>query len=410
MLGQAALLCVLALHVSADDWPAESFSSAENITVSGMESDLSGAHWSPPDASLWVVRQNRQVWKLQESGGVFSVVNHWTNLPTDGDLEAITQTDPAESDMFCVLHEDDGTVYRIDVSGGSPSLVRSWQLTLNGDMPYESGGQGPEGMAFVPDEWLGGFVDGAGQPYTSVKGMGGLLFVGHQTDGHVYVFDLDPDSDDGFDFVGEYATSRDEVAALEFDRANGLLYMFHNSGGTTWNETEVTDLTSSIDGSDRKFTTIRSYSAPPDAGGNTNMEGIALSHSDECDVSHNRYFFITLDGGGSESLKWFEEFPCDCNANGVDDADDIAAGTSEDCNANGLLDACDSIDGGDFDADSDVDLDDCASFTVCLAGPESLPDPADAACVDACLSAFDSDSDNDVDLLDFAEFLGAFTG
>ena len=79
LLGQAILLCVLALGVSADDWPAESFSSAENITVAGMESDLSGAHWSPVDASLWVVRQNRQVWKMQESGGTFTVVAHWTD-------------------------------------------------------------------------------------------------------------------------------------------------------------------------------------------------------------------------------------------------------------------------------------------------------------------------------------------
>ncbi len=128
-------------QVSADDWPAESFSSAANITVSGMESDLSGAYWSPPDASLWVVRQNRQVWKMQESGGTFSVVGHWTNLPTGGDLEAITRIDPAEPDTFCVLHEDNGTVYRVDVSGGSPSLVRSWQLTLHGATASDPGAQ-----------------------------------------------------------------------------------------------------------------------------------------------------------------------------------------------------------------------------------------------------------------------------
>jgi len=134
------------------------------------------------------------------------------------------------------------------------------------------------------------------------------------------------------------------------------------------------------------------------------MEGIALSHSNECDIDHDRYFFITLDGGDGESLKWFEEFPCDCNANGVDDAEDIAAGTAEDCNSNGRLDDCETIEGGDFDADQDVDLDDFAAFTDCLAGPDAPPDPADAACVGACLSAFDWDDDGDVDLADFGEF------
>ena len=410
LLGQTVLLCVLALRVSADDWPAESFTSAVNITVSGMENDLSGAYWSPLDASLWVVRQNRQVWKMQESGATFSVAGHWTDLPTGGDLEAITRIDPAELDTFCVLLEDNGTVYRVDVSGGSPTLLRSWQLTLSGDMPYESGGLGPEGLTFVPDEALSGFVDGSGQPYTSVNGMGGLMFVGHQIDGHVYVFDLNPDSDDDFDFVGEYATSRDETAALEFDWANGLLYIFHNQKGSTWNETEITDLTSSIFGSGRTFTTIRVYGAPPGAGDHTNMEGIALSHSDECDADHNRHFFLTVDEGGSESLMWFTEFPCDCNANGVDDAEEIVAGTAEDCNGNGLLDVCETIDGGDFDADGAVDLDDFATFTECLAGPDTPPDPADPACVGACLAAFDDNEDGDVDLLDFGRFQEVFAG
>jgi hypothetical protein len=226
----------------------------------------------------------------------------------------------------------------------------------------------------------------------------------------VYVFDLDPNGDDVFDFVWHYATGRDEVAALKFDWASGLLYIFHNSKGTTWNQTEVTDLTSSIVGSDRKFTTIREYGTPPDADGNTNMEGIALAHSDSCDVNHNRYFFITLDGGGSESLKWFVEFPCDCNGNGVDDAEEIAAGTAEDCNADGFLDDCQTIDGGDFDADGEVDLDDFPSFTDCLAGPTAPPDPADPACAGACLRAFDVDGDGNVDLIDFAGFQEALTG
>ena len=31
----------------------------------------------------------------------------------------------------------------------------------------------------------------------------------------------------------------------------------------------------------------------------------------------------------------------DCNGNGIDDATDIANGTSEDCNGNGIPDECD---------------------------------------------------------------------
>lgn len=407
LLGPAFLLCALALPASADMWPAESFSASANTTVAGMESDLSGAFWSPSDASLWVVRQNRQVWKMQASGGTLVVVGHWTSLPTGGDLEAITRVDPADTSTFCVLHEDNGTVNRIDVSGGSASLVRSWRLTLGGHMPSESGGAGPEGMTFVPDAWLGGFVDGSGQPRTSLHGMGGLLFVGHQIDGHVYVFDLDPDNDDVFDFVGEYATSRSEVAALEFDGANGLLYIFHGDG---LNETEITDLTSSITGSDRTFTSVRTYGQPPSAGGNTNMEGIALSYSDECDLNLDRNFFLTVDGGNSESLRWFTQFPCDCNANGLPDAVDMAAGSAADCNGSSLLDSCEAIGDGDYDADGIVDINDYASLAACLAGPDLPPNPATPECASACLRAFDLDGDDDIDLRDIARFLRTFAG
>lgn len=43
----------------------------------------------------------------------------------------------------------------------------------------------------------------------------------------------------------------------------------------------------------------------------------------------------------------------DCNGNGIEDADDIAAGTSEDCNTNGVPDEC------EVDSDGDGAIDDC---------------------------------------------------
>ncbi|MBU0638791.1 MAG: hypothetical protein KKB50_08000 [Planctomycetes bacterium] len=92
----------------------------------------------------------------------------------------------------------------------------------------------------------------------------------------------------------------------------------------------------------------------------------------------------------------------DCNENGVPDAQDLLSGTSLDCNATGIPDECEGIAGGDFDADGDVDAADWAVLAVCLAGPERTPEPSQANCVPACLAAFDSDVDLDIDLRDFA--------
>ena len=61
-------------------------------------------------------------------------------------------------------------------------------------------------------------------------------------------------------------------------------------------------------------------------------------------------------------------------------------------------------------ADEDPDLEDFAALIECLAGPETTPHPPALHCGLACLRAFDSEADNDVDLADFAVFQEVFTG
>ncbi len=58
---------------------------------------------------------------------------------------------------------------------------------------------------------------------------------------------------------------------------------------------------------------------------------------------------------------------------------------------------------GDFDRNDDVDLDDYAVLVACKTGPGEVPGSGSVT-VRACLNAFDSDLDGDVDERDFAEF------
>lgn len=51
---------------------------------------------------------------------------------------------------------------------------------------------------------------------------------------------------------------------------------------------------------------------------------------------------------------------------------------------------------------------DVAAFVDCMAGPDALPNPTSPALPEDCLSAFDFDLDNDVDLADHAELQAAF--
>jgi len=73
----------------------------------------------------------------------------------------------------------------------------------------------------------------------------------------------------------------------------------------------------------------------------------------------------------------------------------------QDCNDTDVPDTCEAIADSDFNSDGSVSLFDYASFVDALAGPDLPPNPADTACASACLAAFDSDGDSDLDLKDF---------
>lgn len=72
---------------------------------------------------------------------------------------------------------------------------------------------------------------------------------------------------------------------------------------------------------------------------------------------------------------------CDCNGNGVDDATDIAAGTSADCNDNGVPDECDLTSGLGYDCNSNGTLDQCdiAVGAALDCNSNGVPDECDVA-------------------------------
>jgi hypothetical protein len=92
----------------------------------------------------------------------------------------------------------------------------------------------------------------------------------------------------------------------------------------------------------------------------------------------------------------------DCNDNGVDDYDEIAAGTAGDCDDSGMLDECESFGFGDWDGDGAVRHADYEQFVDCFAGPAAVPAPAEAVCSDTCRFVFDDNGDDRVDLRDLA--------
>ncbi|MCC6695207.1 MAG: SdiA-regulated domain-containing protein [Candidatus Hydrogenedentes bacterium] len=284
------------------EWPGETWAESTDLTAlnpTGWASNLSGAFWNPETRRLWVCTNGpAKFWSLSEDGaGSFALEREYAGT---GDLEGITQIDAA-SDRVFVIDESARILraYRIDTG----AAAGSWTLS---DIP-DWGNSGPEGIAFVPDVWLGqsGFVDGSGVAYPQSvhgsAGFGGVLFVAIQTNGWVYAFDLRTDGTQTF--VGRYLTSRTESCELAFDASTRRMYILHNTGG---NWIEVTDLTSTLVGGDRKFTTMSEIQVPSES----NIEGFALTPAATVSgTPGDRWSFFTDDSAESGALRWFRELP-----------------------------------------------------------------------------------------------------
>lgn len=301
-------------------WPAEALNSAVNLTsIEGAGTNdfyvnMSSAFWNPVTRRLWVCRNGgtdgSKFWALREDGnGSFEVDTQialrgeWTNF---GDLEAITQADYNESVVYLMI-EGEERIKECNVSVyGTAVITNNWNTAPF--LPL-SGGSGSEGLCFIPDSFLSaaGFVDQNGNPYVSQNGMGGLMFVAHQNGGRIYAFDLNR-TNSTFTFVGAYKTNFSESCELTFDRSDGRLYILH---GADHNTVEVTNLASTVVGSERQFTELVTYGRPTGSPGSWNLEGFAIMSNSDC-AGDQRSVFLTIDDGGSQSLLWYKQFPCTC--------------------------------------------------------------------------------------------------
>lgn len=352
--------------VAASPWPG---GSEISIAISGATSDLSGATWNPQSESLWVMRQNRQVWEFAWN----PVSTNFELLQTGllpsgigGDVEAIAQVDHAVFDEVYTLSENEGRIARVIDADGSPSVLRVWNLevTNNGHaLPPETAGQGAEALEFVPDTALleAGFQFPDGSAFAgSTKGMGGLLFVGHQISGRLHVFDVNPDISEDFVNHGSFLTAASEIAGLHFDRTSALMFIWHNPSNV--NSLEISTLSSNA-----TIGTIDADEIYDSAMPSGNLEGLAVVSRNQCgefgSLPAERSLFLTRDGG-SQNLVYFEQEPCDCTGSANQDE-------FETCAASG------SLNGGcaclDIDNDGDVDCDDFDPPLSPLCGQVPVP-------------------------------------
>mgnify|MGYP000913345406 CR=1 FL=1 len=275
------VLSLIVFKVQAQQaWPAASWNAASNITsvmdAAGID-ELSGLHWNPNNNRLYAVQNNGRVRVLQynPTANTFAQLGSKT---LSGGPEGITQANLSANEFY-VIDENNYEIqkYTHNSSFSTVNQSRHWSLLSAPSPMQDTGNTGPEGICFVPDSYLtaAGFTSSeTGQLYTSTKGAGGLFFVAHQDGGYIWVFDLNPNVNNDFAFVGKYQTNRQESCDLAFDRSTGLLYILHNIDD---NYLEVTDMTlAAAPGSAAVFHSVAEYFIPTAGDGNENFEGFAL--------------------------------------------------------------------------------------------------------------------------------------
>ena len=264
-----------------------------------VEKISAARHGTLDSQSLWVVRQNRRIWEFAYETDNFQL-QQTLMLPSaiGSDIEACAQVNQWDTEELYTLAENEGRLARIADVGGTPTVLCSWNLqgTNNGNnMPPETNGLGAEGLEFVPDANLlsAGFRFPDGTPFNgSAKGMGGLIFVGHQLGGRLHVFDINPDVPEDFINHGSFSTPETEIAGLHFDRTNGLMHVWHNT--SSGNAMSISSLSS--DDSIGTIDTIEHYDSDMPSG---NLEGIAIVNLESCgeygSEELERVIFLTRD-------------------------------------------------------------------------------------------------------------------
>jgi hypothetical protein len=310
-------------------WPSVSWTSAVNITPvissSGI-AELSGLYWNDELKRLYAVENkgSMRVLQMNASGSAFSLIGNISNLDSP---EGITQVNNLATEFFTINEATyEIRKYSHDSKFGNCKLMNSWDLLSSPSPMTDTDNDGPEGIAFVPDSYLRekSFLSSVtGKTYTSVKGMGGLMFIAHQKNGYVWVFDVNPLVSNDFAYVGKYKTNRKESCDINFNRSTGLLYILHNIDD---NYLEVSDLSTTLVSKEYKFNIINEYLIP-NPSDNTNVEGFAISNGCSDSTNVNAWLCRDIDTDESSSLqkdclRWFRPFSVNgsCRINtGTDD-------------------------------------------------------------------------------------------
>lgn len=253
---------------AATAWPGGSATRTADGT-NAFGKNLSGLSFESANV-VWAVKNSPStLYRLIPSGSTWKVDQKRSLRFADGqgdpDAEGVVSTPDG---LFVVSERDndngDVSAPAILKFGSGGSATAEWDLP---GMPEVDANDGPEGISWVPDEYLtqNGFKDGSGKTYNPADYPGhgtGLFFVGLEATGEVYVYALQS----GAKLLAKFSSGQQQVMDLEFDGAKLWAACDNNCSGRT----------TTLAISSGKFTVKATYNRPSTLP-NANLEGFAIS-------------------------------------------------------------------------------------------------------------------------------------
>lgn len=305
------LLSSVADVFSLNTWPSTTWNNAVNISsvLPTSAKELSGLYWNNELACLYAVGDEGSVYllELNKQTNIFKLIGSATGI---GGPEGITQVGNNKNEFY-IIDENNYEIrkYNFKTNFNAVTLQKSWNLLQSPSVMTNTGNTGPEGIAFIPDSYLQqiGFVSSStGKTYISTKGMGGLMFIAHQDGGYIWVFDVNPNVNNDFAYVGRYKTNRTESCDLSFDYSTGMLYILHNLDD---NYLEVSNLATTKVSTEYQLNTVAEYPIP-NPSGSINIEGIAVSPKYPQNSSLGLWLCrdVTKSTEVADAIRWFNTF------------------------------------------------------------------------------------------------------
>ena len=220
MLPFVAVLCGMLIAgmgdvcaVTLESWPSDDANGTEIGHHLGTGFEPSDVLYHKFRGTFFIVDDGGEVAEVNLNG---DIINHWyvSGAP---DLEGITVIDESSNYIYLGVETPSDKIVEFNISTGALT-GKSWNLS---SWLTDPGNSGLEALTFVPNGY---------HPYTN-SSSGGLFYAGQQSDGKIYVFDINLSVNGSVSHVTTInpLPGVGDIAGMYYEKSQNIIYAVYDT-------------------------------------------------------------------------------------------------------------------------------------------------------------------------------------